>query len=86
MHQSTFRRFAAKYYHFFVKLYHLIVSFWAFTAVVKLPWKFLTLVTVIIRVRQTIDSLLAELAYFIRNFFLRLTTNAFIMSTLSYCI
>ena len=27
MHQSTFRRFAAKYYHFFVKLYHLIVSF-----------------------------------------------------------
>jgi len=49
LQQSTFRRFAAKYYHlFYWKWYQLIfavleVSFWALTTVVKLPWKFLTL-------------------------------------------
>ena len=53
LQQSTFRGFAAKYYHFFYwKWYQLIfavidVSLWALTTVVKLPWKFLTLIDVI---------------------------------------
>ena len=46
---STFRRFAAKYYHlFYWKWYQLIFAvlkmlFWALTTEVKHPWKFLTL-------------------------------------------
>jgi len=58
LQQSTFRRFAAKYYHLFllkVIFAVLEVSFWALTTVAKLLWMFLTLI-MIRRLRNLVNN------------------------------